>query len=270
MGTPGGADADPSVVAYDRELVPWLFGHWAEALVDLVAPDPSSRVADVACGSGVVVHHLLGRLGSAGRVDGVDIDAAMLTYAAAAISDGRVAWHEADAADLPFETESIGSVTCHQGLQFFPEPDAALSEIRRVLEPGGRFTVATWGRLDDNPWPAALSAAFGRLLGDDVGAGMSVVCALGDDAELEALLSAAGFEEIVTQPRTRTATHPDVRRAATGQLAALPSGSATSELTGEHRAELIDLMCDLLADHVDATGGLMVPSTCNFAQATSR
>jgi hypothetical protein len=45
-------DLDRAVAVYDRELVPWLFEHWAEPMVDLIAPEPSSRIVDLACGSG--------------------------------------------------------------------------------------------------------------------------------------------------------------------------------------------------------------------------
>lgn len=266
---PGGQDLDPSAVAYDRELVPWLFEHWAEAMVDLVAPRSSSRVVDLACGSGLIVRHLLDRLGDSGRIDGVDLDAGMLAYAATNTPDTRVVWHRADATELPLETGAADRVTCHQGLQFFADPSAALAEVRRVLEPGGRLAVATWGRIDDNPWPAALSAAVARLLGEDVGAGMATVCALGNPAELEALMSDAGFDEIVVHETARVATHPDVRVAAAGQLAALPSGSAIDRLAPEEQGALVDEMCNLLTDHVDAARRLSVPSRCNLAHAIS-
>ncbi len=262
-------EMDPSAAAYDGELVPWLFEHWAEPMVDLVAAQPSSRIVDVACGSGLIVRHLLGRLDGAGRIHGVDLDAGMLTYAATTVHDERVTWHESDAADLPFETGSVDRVSCQQGLQFFPDRLAALAEVRRVLEPGGQFTVATWGRVDDNPWPAALSSAVGRLLGNDAGAGMAIVCALGEPAEIEALLSEVGFEKIIVREQARVATHRDVRVAAAGQLAALPSGSAIDGLTHEQHTEVVELMCELLADHVDETGRLSVPSTCTLTHATS-
>lgn len=262
-------EQDPSAMAYDGELVPWLFEHWAEQMVDLVAPQPSSHILDLACGSGLIVRHLLGRLDDSGRIHGVDLDAAMLRYAATTVTDERITWHESDAADLPFETGSMDRVTCHQGLQFFPDRLAALAEVRRVLEPGGQLTVATWGPVDDNPWPAALSSAVGRLLDEDAGAGMAIVCALGDPAELEALLFEAGFEKIVVHERARIATHRDVRLAAAGQLAALPSGSAIDDLTREQQEELVELMCELLDDHVDEVGRLSVMSTCNLAHGTS-
>lgn len=265
----GEPDLDPSVVAYDRELVPWLFEHWSEPMVDLLDPMQSSRIVDLACGSGLIVRQLLGRLGNSGTVHGVDIDSAMLAYAAATIEDRRVNWHKSDAVDLPFETSSMDRVSCHQGLQFFPEPLGALAEVHRVLAPGGRLVVATWGRLEDNPWPAALSGAVGRLLGEDAGAGMSVVCDLGDPVEVGELLRDAGFVDVQVDERTKTVTHHDVRAAAAGQLSALPSGSAVDDLDRGQRTELVELMCGLLADHIDTALRLTVTSTCNFARGVS-
>jgi ubiquinone/menaquinone biosynthesis C-methylase UbiE len=262
-----GTGQEPSVVTYDLELVPWLFEHWAEPMVDLVDPRPSSRIVDLACGSGLIVRHLQGRLDGSGRIHGVDFDAAMLAYAATTVEDDRVTWHESDVADLPFETNSLDRVSCHQGLQFFPDRPTALAEARRVLEPDGRLGVATWGRLADNPWPAALSSAVGRLLGERAGAGMAIVCDLGEPGELAAILREANFAEIVVQVQDRTVTHPDVRVAVAGQVSALPSGSAIAALTSEQREQLVDLMCEELADHTDATGRLRLPSTSNLAHA---
>ncbi len=265
----GEPDLDPSVAAYDNELVPWLFEHWGEPMVDVVAPEPSSRIVDLACGSGLIVRHLLSRLDATGTVHGVDIDSAMLAYAAATVDDDRVTWHESDATRLPFETGSVDRVSCHQGLQFFPDRLAALAEARRVLEPGGRLAVATWGRLEDNPWPAALSTAVGRMLGEDTGAGMSVVCDVGDPGEVGELLRSAGFVDVLVDERAHTVTHRDVRIAAAGQLAALPSGSAIDELSLGQRIELVELMCGLLADYIDPSGRLHVTSTSNFACGVS-
>lgn len=267
MGVFGEHEPDASVVAYDQELVPWLFEHWAAPMADLTASLPSSRIVDLACGSGLMVRHLLGRLGESGSIDAVDFDPAMLDYASATVDDRRVGWHESDAARLPFESAAIDRVCCHQGLQFFPNRLEVLAEVRRVLVPGGRLVVAVWGGIESNPWPAALSSAVGRVVGTDAGEGMKVVCDLGDPAELEALLAQAGFEQIVVEVHARTATHPDVRAAVGGQLSALPSGSAFGALEPERRAELIDLMCDLLAEHVSPDGLLTVPSTSTLAHA---
>ena len=258
---------DPSTIAYDRQLVPWLFEHWAEPFIDLAAPTPSARLLDLACGSGLITRHLAGRLDRDGRIDAVDIDPAMLAYASSTIGDERVHWHVSDASKLPLGDGSLDGALCHQGMQFFPTPSDVLAEIARTLRPGGRLTVAVWGRLDDNPWPAALADATRAVLGDEAAAGMTTVCALGEPSQLIAPLRAAGFEHVTAETRERTATHPDVQAAVAGQLDALPSGSITDRLDDDQRAQLAAVMIAHLAPHTDRDGRLAVPSTGVLASA---
>ena len=86
MPFPEDAADDPSTVAYDRQLVPWLFQHWAEPFIALAAPPASARFLDLACGSGLITRNLVIRLDRLGRIDAVDIDpAAVLTLMSAAV-----------------------------------------------------------------------------------------------------------------------------------------------------------------------------------------
>lgn len=56
----------------------------------------------------------------------------------------------ASAAELPFEDSSVGAVVCWNALQaFYAEAGAAISEVGRVLRPGGTFTLMTFRRSDD-------------------------------------------------------------------------------------------------------------------------
>jgi SAM-dependent methyltransferase len=268
MAIPEEATPSPAAVAYDRELVPWLFEHWAKLFVDLAAPAPSAGIVDLACGSGLLVRHLVDRLDEYGRITGVDLDPVMLAHAATTIDDSRVSWHESDAARLPFVSESVDLVCCHQGLQFFPDRHAVLTEVRRVLRPKGRVAVAVWGRLEDNPWPAALSDAVRALLGDPAGDSMSIVCRLGDPDDLAGLLRNANFDDVAIEVRARTAKHPNAARAVAGQLSALPSGTAIDDLAPGRRTELSAKMCRLLNGYIGPGGRLSVPSTCVFATAT--
>jgi SAM-dependent methyltransferase len=264
---PEDAAHDPSTVAYDRQLVPWLFEHWAETFIDVAAPSSSSRLVDLACGSGLVTRHLVGRLDRDGRIDALDIDPAMLAYASSTIDDDRIRWHVADAANLPLADDSIDGALCHQGLQFFPDQPGVLAEIARTLRSGGQLTVAVWGRLEGNPWPAALADATRTVLGDDVAAGMTTVCALGDPTRLATLLDTGGFERVTVQTHERTAHHLDVRAAVAGQLDALPSGSMADQLSDGQRTELEAAMIARLAPHTDPNGKLAVPSTSVLASA---
>lgn len=267
MPFPDDAAHDPSTVAYDRQLVPWLFEHWAEPFIDLAAPSGSSRLLDLACGSGLITRNLVGRLDPDGRIDAVDIDPAMVDYASSTIDDERIRWHPSDAADLPLDDDSIDGALCHQGLQFFPDQPDVLAEIARALRPGGQLTVAVWGRLEDNPWPASLASATRTVLGDEAAAGMATVCALGDTAQLTALLRSAGFERIAVETHSRTATHPHVRTAVDGQLEALPSGSITDHLDDQQRTQLAETMSALLAPRTDPNERLTLPSTSVLASA---
>ena len=49
-----------------------------------------------------------------------------------------------DAERLDFPEATFSRVLCGFGLMFFPHLDRALSEFRRVLEPGGRIGISTW------------------------------------------------------------------------------------------------------------------------------
>lgn len=59
--------------------------------------------------------------------------------------------------DLPFEDESFNAVSCISILEHVPHPLKAISELKRVLKPGGRI----WVQL---PWLLSLSRSSKRLL----------------------------------------------------------------------------------------------------------
>lgn len=255
--------------AYDQRLVPWLFANWADPLVSIAKVQPSDQLVDLACGTGLITRALVERLDSEGHVHGVDLDAAMLARAAASVSSQRVTWHESDAGEMPFATSTIQVVLCNQGLQFFPDRDGVLTEIRRVLSPGGRLAVAVWGRLEVNPWPSAMAEAVGEFLGDEARAGTESVCGLGDTERVFNLLDRAGFVDIEVNEVEQTAHHPDVRDAIDGQFAALPYAATVDALGPDRRGELIETMARLLHDHVAADGALALRSTSVLASATT-
>jgi SAM-dependent methyltransferase len=128
---------DNSAEAYERYLVPAIFTGFADELVEGVTP--GTRVLDVACGTGIVARRAAAR-GAA--VAGVDLNAQMLDVARAA--EPAIEWIEADATALPLADDAFDVVLCQQGLQFMPDPAAAVAEMRRVLAPGGRLAVSVW------------------------------------------------------------------------------------------------------------------------------
>lgn len=131
--------------AFERLLVPPVFGPWSRALVDLARPRAGERVIDIACGTGVAARTAMGLVGAQGAVCALDIDAGMIAHAGTLEEDAAIDWRRADVMDLPFADDAFDVALCNQGLQFFPDRIAALREIRRVLRSGARLALE---RLD--------------------------------------------------------------------------------------------------------------------------
>jgi ubiquinone/menaquinone biosynthesis C-methylase UbiE len=191
---------------YERYMVPSIFSSWVPVLLDLVALKPGERVLDVACGTGIVAREAALRVGPSGRVVGLDLNGSMLARARA--HGSAVDWHEGNALALPFSDNAFDVVVCQQGLQFFPDTAAALSEARRVLVPAGRLAVAVWCAMESSPGHYALEGALARHVGTEAAGLMSAVFRLGDSQNLHKLLEAAGFHEVCVRREQRLAYFP--------------------------------------------------------------
>lgn len=116
----------------------------AAHLVEFAGVRPGESILDVACGTGVVA--LTAALRGA-TATGLDITPELLEHAR---ENEKIAgcdpieWIEGDAERLPFPDESFDVVLSQFGHMFAPRPDVVLSEMRRVLRPGGRIAFATW------------------------------------------------------------------------------------------------------------------------------
>src|SRR5712671_1931595 len=107
---------------YERYLVPSIFAAWADDLVEVAALQPSERVLDIACGTGIVARTAARKLDAGGSVVGLDLSAPMLAVArtAAAAEGVTVEWREGSAVKLPLRDGEF-----EQGLQFFPDRPTA-------------------------------------------------------------------------------------------------------------------------------------------------
>ena len=111
-------------------------------VLDALAPAPGETILDVGCGPGFYVADIRERVGEDGAVAGVDQSASMLARSSRRVDGARnVTFHEADAIALPFDSGTFDAVVCVQVLEYVDDVSAALSELRRVLRPGGRAVV---------------------------------------------------------------------------------------------------------------------------------
>jgi demethylmenaquinone methyltransferase/2-methoxy-6-polyprenyl-1,4-benzoquinol methylase len=117
------------------------------------------RVLDLCCGSGDLC--FLAEDGGAGAVVGADFTLPMLAVARRrrARNARRSVFVQADALGLPFAEGAFDVVTISYGLRNIADIAAALSEMRRVLAPGGRAVVLDFGK-PENALTAALYRGF--------------------------------------------------------------------------------------------------------------
>jgi SAM-dependent methyltransferase len=113
-------------------------------LVEFADIRAGERVLDVACGTGVVAITAARR---GAKVSALDLTPELLEVAREnekTAECGAIEWTEGDAERLPYPDGSFDVVLSQFGHMFAPRPEVALSEMRRVLKPGGRIAFATW------------------------------------------------------------------------------------------------------------------------------
>ena len=256
---------------YERELVPAVFGVWAPILVELARPRSGERVIDVACGTGIVARIAAQRVGPTGAVVGVDLNPGMLSVARSVASadsgsDGSLQWQEASADKLPVPDGSFNIVYCQLGLQFFADRAAALREMRRVLGTEGRLALMVWRGIHESPGFAVLAEALERNIGQTAAAIMRAPFGLSDADELEALVSAAGFQNIAIQQRSGTVRFPSVERFVLSYIAGSPLAGPVSKADDAARETLITDVRNALAKYA-SNAGLAFPIAAHLASA---
>ncbi len=114
-------------------------GRWRRAMVDHIVPDRPGRVLDVATGPAGVAIQLAERSGA--QVVGIDLTLDMLRQGrrnvAAAQLDGRIALVNGRGETLPFPDQAFDALSFTYLLRYVDDPQATLTELARVVRPGG-------------------------------------------------------------------------------------------------------------------------------------
>ena len=97
---------------------------------------------DVGCGTGALLDRLARAYPDA-RLAGLEPVPEMLAAARGRLP-ASVDLHECWAEHLPFDSGCFDVVVSSSALHYAHDPEAALSEMRRVLRPGGRVVVTDW------------------------------------------------------------------------------------------------------------------------------
>ena len=179
-----------------RERTQSRAGVVSERMVDLLDPQPSWTVLEVAAGPGDT-GFLAVR--SVERLISSDFSPEMVDAArrrAAELGLENVEFPVMDAQRLDLDDDSVDGILCRWGYMLVDDPAAALAEARRVIRPGGRLSFAVWAEARRNPWASTLGRILlerGHVEAPEPGA--SGMFALAEPERISALVRGAGFGE---------------------------------------------------------------------------
>lgn len=122
---------------------------WKRYTITVANPQPGQQVLDIAGGTGDLSKAFARRVGPTGRVVHTDINEAMLREGRNRLLDEGLVLPTmvCDAEKLPFADNSFDLVSVAFGLRNMTHKDQALSEMRRVLKPGGKLLVLEFSRV---------------------------------------------------------------------------------------------------------------------------
>jgi demethylmenaquinone methyltransferase/2-methoxy-6-polyprenyl-1,4-benzoquinol methylase len=148
---PVAVEATFSSVAQRYDLANhWLSGgidfYWRKCLVDLAQKSQPTDILDLATGSGDVLFALRQGLGESVCLTGLDFCEPMLEQARKKREKKLLGSEDnqflhGDCLQLPFADESFDLITISFGLRNLADREKGLSEMQRVLRPGGRLIV---------------------------------------------------------------------------------------------------------------------------------
>lgn len=176
--------------AYAEEIVPHFERYAADAM-RIAGLRAGEAVADVACGPGTLAM-LAARSGA--QVRALDFSSSMVEILrqraqAAALAMDVV---QGDGQALPWADASFDVAFSMFGLMFFPDRIRGLTELKRVLRPGGRLVISSWHPAEDSPALIALFSAIAEVTGQTGGAPRP----LASSADIHAEFAAAGLVDV--------------------------------------------------------------------------
>ncbi|MCB1864880.1 MAG: methyltransferase domain-containing protein [Chromatiales bacterium] len=217
----------------------YFMGRWsrlvAEEFVDWLAPGDGRDWLDVGCGSGALSEAVIRQRNPASHI-AIDQSEGFVSTAQKRLGE-RASCRVGDALALPLGDDSVDVTVSGLVLNFIPEPEKALAEMRRVTRPGGTVAVYIWdyaGTMEflNQFWdtvvelnPDAANLHEGHRFPD------------ANAEELAALFRRAGLTDVETAPMnivTRFATFDDYWQPFLGGQGPAPTYVASLEETSRN------------------------------------
>lgn len=171
-------------------------------------PQASEVVLDVGCGGGATSRYLAERVGSSGRVLGVDISSTIL--AVAKERSGympHLRFEVGDAQTMNLGEDAFDLIYSRFGVMFFQDVIAAFTNLHRALKPTGRLMFLAWRTAAENPWMQRPATAVQEIFppAPSFDSGVSDPHApgpfsLSESERIHQVLQSAGFTDVQVEP----------------------------------------------------------------------
>lgn len=181
---------------------------WKRLAVARCNVHPNHIVLDLAGGTGDLTRSLAKQVGKEGLVVLADINEAMLTKGRERLINAgitqSVTLTQANAECIPFANNSFDRILCAFGLRNVTHPDSALTEMFRILKPGGRAIILEFSTVNDkilgalyNAYSFSVLPKLGEWICDDSDSYRYLAESIRmhpDQETLKSMMNAAGFE----------------------------------------------------------------------------
>ena len=142
-------------LASDGDGYELQMGRWSRRLapkfIEFAGIKNAECVLDVGCGTGSLTSTLALNPDIRG-IQAVDFSAPYIEHAKRNNSGSRIQFQVGDACALPFGDKEFDHTLSMLVIQFIPEPERAIREMRRVTRPGGTISAATWDSRGGLVW----------------------------------------------------------------------------------------------------------------------
>jgi ubiquinone/menaquinone biosynthesis C-methylase UbiE len=159
-------------------------------LISLAKIKPPINFLDLGCGTGWAVCYVAKMTNGRGNFVGIDIAKWMIEQSRSNANGlPNVNFYEASSDHLPLESNYFDTVICTNSFHHYSRPEAALSEVNRVLKPSGRIYI-----LD-----VTADDLFIRWIDNKVGAKEKEHVKFYGSSEYDAMFNNVGLKHIASQ-----------------------------------------------------------------------
>ncbi|TAK74958.1 MAG: class I SAM-dependent methyltransferase [Gammaproteobacteria bacterium] len=188
---------------YDQYIAPAVSAPWYSLFVETGLPYMKGPIADIGCGTGSFLLHLLDqkKISHKTKLVGVDVNALMLAIAEekSSMYKNSISWVTASVNKLPFNDNYFQLVYCQQGIQYFENKGKALSEIYRIMDLKGVLIATVWSVIEECVGYKCLSDAILRIVGDNARSSLYAPFSYSDPHVLKELARSVGFKMVSVQ-----------------------------------------------------------------------